>query len=367
MGDIFMLDNEELKILEEKPFQWESNLQDILEENPSLLAVEEVSEESQLVTIGREVSFEPGGSADLLYIDEQGILTVIETKLAKNAEIQREVIGQILEYASSIVRWEYEDIEAQFHGYISENQSSEINSDLYAYLQSNIKDFEFEDVEDFSKLVEDNLKDGSMRLIVVVDKIVDRLRRLVTFLNEFTSFEIFILQISQYEDSGDRKVYVPKLFGYKPESKKPSSRRKYWDESSFLKDAEARLDSRDLKKIKSLLEFSKQKADEITWGTGIKKGSFNPKFYIVGSHSPYHVYSNGRISLYFIEVWNTGINESRMKSFRQKIEDEIQGIQKSKKSMYFYISDVSSEDLKFFKEQVLDLIKSYEKHQEELR
>lgn len=34
----------------------------------------------------------------------EGVLTVIETKLARNPQIRREVVGQILEYPESRVR-----------------------------------------------------------------------------------------------------------------------------------------------------------------------------------------------------------------------------------------------------------------------
>ena len=43
----------------------------------------------------------PGiGSIDLLLSDQDGILTILETKLADNPEITREVVGQVLEYAA---------------------------------------------------------------------------------------------------------------------------------------------------------------------------------------------------------------------------------------------------------------------------
>jgi hypothetical protein len=40
-------------------------------------------------------------SLDHLLVDQEGILTLVETKLAENPESRREVIGQVLEYAAN--------------------------------------------------------------------------------------------------------------------------------------------------------------------------------------------------------------------------------------------------------------------------
>ncbi len=40
-----------------------------------------------------------GGSLDHLLVDQHGVLTLVETKLAENPEARREVVGQMLDYA----------------------------------------------------------------------------------------------------------------------------------------------------------------------------------------------------------------------------------------------------------------------------
>ncbi len=42
------------------------------------------------------------GYIDVLCIDGDGVLTVIETKLARNSQIRREVVGQVLEYVAQL-------------------------------------------------------------------------------------------------------------------------------------------------------------------------------------------------------------------------------------------------------------------------
>ncbi len=53
--------------------------------------------ETPLRLIAREA-----GNIDLLFADKRGLLTVVETKLYKNPELRREVIAQVLEYASNL-------------------------------------------------------------------------------------------------------------------------------------------------------------------------------------------------------------------------------------------------------------------------
>ena len=50
--------------------------------------------------LGEQVSI-GSWSAGHLLLDQEGILTLVETKLAENPESPREVIGQILAYAAN--------------------------------------------------------------------------------------------------------------------------------------------------------------------------------------------------------------------------------------------------------------------------
>ncbi len=46
----------------------------------------------------------------MLCIDGEGILTVIETRLARNPQIRREVVGQIMEYVGPVSKWRAQDV-----------------------------------------------------------------------------------------------------------------------------------------------------------------------------------------------------------------------------------------------------------------
>jgi len=71
---------------------------------------------SPLISIGREVPTN-AGSIDNLYLSSQGYLILVETKLWRNPEARREVVGQIIDYAKEISKWSFKQLEDQVRSY----------------------------------------------------------------------------------------------------------------------------------------------------------------------------------------------------------------------------------------------------------
>jgi hypothetical protein len=91
------------------PYGNEDELQRLLYETPSLLPG--ISSRG-IAARGIEV---PGvGFVDLVVIDVDGSIALVECKLRSNSQIRREVVGQILAYASGLWRMPYLDFEARF-------------------------------------------------------------------------------------------------------------------------------------------------------------------------------------------------------------------------------------------------------------
>ena len=56
-----------------------------------------------------------GWSLDHLFIDQEGIPTLVEVKRSSDTRIRREVVGQMLDYAANaVVYWPVEDLRARF-------------------------------------------------------------------------------------------------------------------------------------------------------------------------------------------------------------------------------------------------------------
>jgi len=105
MAKILIVEGDKATPLDQAKFTEEGKLQEYLEQYPSLIPLGDVVEgASVLLCIGREVGV-PSGSIDLPFIDKDGVLTLVETKLAKNPEARRTVVGQVIEYASYIYGW----------------------------------------------------------------------------------------------------------------------------------------------------------------------------------------------------------------------------------------------------------------------
>ncbi len=84
--------------------------QDLLYKNPSLIPIDEIEEVfGPLVAVARELPTE-AGPVDLVYINPRGYITLVETKLFRNPEARREVVAQILDYASAMSGWTYQDL-----------------------------------------------------------------------------------------------------------------------------------------------------------------------------------------------------------------------------------------------------------------
>jgi hypothetical protein len=84
--------------------------QNLLFQNPTLFPIDEIEPLfGPLIPVARELPTSVG-PVDIVYINPRGYLTLVETKLFRNPEARREVVGQILDYATAISKWTYEDL-----------------------------------------------------------------------------------------------------------------------------------------------------------------------------------------------------------------------------------------------------------------
>ena len=147
-------------------------------------------------------------SLDHLLVDQFGVLTLVECKLLENPESRREVVGQIIEYASNA--------RAAWGG-------GRLRDFAHSYWTSLGKDFdevciatlELESgIEEFWELVETNLEQGKIRLIVAGDEIRPEVRRMIEYLNtEMDNVEVLGLELKCYGSDDAQLVLVPNIVG----------------------------------------------------------------------------------------------------------------------------------------------------------
>ncbi len=146
----------------------EKQLQTLLYESPELLQ----TEDDLGIVFAREASLPGSGYTDLIGIDLDGNVFLVETKLARNSEIRREVIGQILEYAAFLWGKSYEDIDQIF--LTREGKS------ILQLLSSKHPEISGDELR---RAVAANLADGRFSLFIVVDTINRELEKIIAFLS----------------------------------------------------------------------------------------------------------------------------------------------------------------------------------------
>ncbi|GEA51464.1 hypothetical protein VIN01S_22680 [Vibrio inusitatus NBRC 102082] len=119
------------------------------------------------------------GRVDCIYVTPSGRLVIAETKLYRNPQSRREVIGQILDYAKDLVNWSYDDLDFKVRG-ANEGQS------LYEAIEA--AGHELQEAS-FIDAVQRNLSRGRFLLLVVGDGIREGAFEIKDFLNANASME----------------------------------------------------------------------------------------------------------------------------------------------------------------------------------
>jgi hypothetical protein len=191
----------------------EDALQTFFENYPQIIPGKQIDPGSEdpprFVLLRREMPV-GGWSLDHLFADQRGVLTLVETKLFQNPESRREVIGQIIEYAANAKEvWLGGNARQKaMEFWSSQKPPKELDQVIQTEFGSEL------DIEDFWKNVEENLKNGKMRLIIATDELRPEVRRMIEYLNnEMQSTEVLGLELKFYGERADSMVLVPRLVG----------------------------------------------------------------------------------------------------------------------------------------------------------
>lgn len=284
-------------------------LQLLLEKNPDLLPGDQISpqEPRRWLPVKREMPVpDPSSgvdrwSIDFFFVDQDATPTFVECKRFKDTRARREVVGQMFEYAANgQYYWtkdrlrEYAEKTAEGNGLSLEDAVGSIGP-------------EDPSVDAFFERVEDNLREGQIRIVFFMEESPMELRSVVDFLNkQMERSEVLLVEARQFSHHG-MKVVVPTLFGYTEQARAVKRRvtvttpggRKRWDERLFFEDAEEQLEGEHLAALRKLYAFARSGATGISWGTGNITGSFTPKWAGLGGEGIFSAFTNGRIWINF--------------------------------------------------------------------
>lgn len=160
-------------------------LQHLIVRHPNLLPVEDLEPAlTPLIPICMELPV-PSGYVDNIYVTPMGDIIVVETKLWRNPEARREVIGQILDYAKDLSAWDYEHFNAAVQKAESPAVANEGNGKGSSIYQTVLASGSGEiDESQFIDSVSRNLRLGRFLLLIVGDGIQEGAESIASFLQQ---------------------------------------------------------------------------------------------------------------------------------------------------------------------------------------
>lgn len=270
-------------------FKGERHLQDLLLDDPGLVP-------GCAGAAGIDELWIPGvGSIDLVFVDDLGVVTLVECKLNANREIRREVVGQVFAYASGLTGTPLSEFEARWADRSSARARSgrTLDADVAGAAGSAI------DAETFRAALAENLETGRFQLVVAVDVITPELKAIIEYLSVHLDDTVNVLALEVGRiPAGDEAFLVVETYGAElatAKSKGAPATKRRWTLPE-INDAVAALPRADEHAaVNALLQMAQEKAARVNGGTG--KYPSAGFYYSVGGKAP---------SLWSLYVGDTG-------------------------------------------------------------
>lgn len=181
-------------------------IQNICFQDPSLLPVEEIEPTFRgMISICRELATE-SGYVDLIFVNESGFITIGECKLWRNPEARRKAVGQVLDYAKDLSKWDYRKFETEcLKAYKGQKKSLfEIVQEFHPEIEESI----------FIDNVQKNLKKGRFLLAIIGDGIRENMEELADYIhrNGNLNFTLVLIEIPIYKNpKGKELIITPRI------------------------------------------------------------------------------------------------------------------------------------------------------------
>lgn len=284
-------------------FAAETDFQFLLARFPDLLVGDQINAQDprRWILVKREQAIstnEIGASqwsVDHLFLDQDGIPTLVEVKRQTNSRIRREVVGQMLDYAANCRNyWSIDMLRAGFEKTcaLANRASEEVLREL---LQE-------QNTADFWDRVKTNLEADKIRLLFVADIVPMELKRIVEFLNkQINPAEVLAIELRQYTDGTGTRTIVPMVYGQTQNAvsrKSAGMQGRGWDRDSFL-EAIKQSSPEQTNFAVQILAWMEKGGRKLLFGTG-QNGSVAPDFRSQGiDFKPIYLATDGRVYFQF--------------------------------------------------------------------
>ena len=294
-------------------FASENDFQDLLAKFPELLAGDQIDAANprRFVLIDREypIPSEAGEagrwSLDHLFLDQDGVPTLVEVKRGTDTRIRREVIGQMMDYAANAVAyWPAETLRERF----VERCNSSQRQPHEALAEEFGADVEW---ESYWAAVKANLQSGRVRLLFVADRIPSELRKVVEFLNvQMRPAEVLAIELRQCQ-GGDLKTLASIVLGQTQEALAQKAgiaqkARRQWDEAQLLAKLSERQGHEVTATAKTIVEWIRSNADRQSFNDAPSFGAVAAEFSVGGEIVPFFkLWTDGNIQFFFSALART--------------------------------------------------------------
>lgn len=280
MSNVFHIDkNNNLTPLQEKKYEKEAHLQELISEHPEILAGEQINpdEPRRWILVRREMGIpDKGDSADRwavdhMFLDQEAVPTFVEVKRSVDTRSRREVVAQMLDYAANAVAfWPVSQLRDVFE---------KGKEDPSALLCDKLG-IDSDAVEQFWEAADNNLRRGKLRLLFVADEIPHSLLQIIEFLNnQMTNTEVLGLEIRRYQSENGSMMLVPKLVGNTTsavQTKKLANAE--WTDDAFLERVRATSGETAENVCRNMLADFRKMGCQINWGKGHVQPGFTPVY-----------------------------------------------------------------------------------------
>jgi len=180
-------------------------LQQLLFSDPSILPIEEIDVSfAELVPICMELGTRVG-PIDALFVTPAGKLVVLETKLWRNPQARREVVGQVLDYAKELRRWGYADLQREVS-----RRTSQAGNALFDITRARVPEL---DEATFVDNVSKSLRHGDFLLLICGDGIREEVESIAEYLDPHGTlhFTLALIETAVYQASAGHRYVQPRV------------------------------------------------------------------------------------------------------------------------------------------------------------
>lgn len=201
--NLWKVDGNDLSEINTATLDKEERLENWITKDPSILGID-------FLLIGRQVTSEYRGRIDLLAINSQGDLVIIELKRDRTP---REIVAQVLDYASWIKKLGYKEVNAITSQYLNKSLAEAFN-------------------EKFKTTIPENIN-ANHSMIIVASELDDSSERIVQYLSDDYNVNINAIFFNYFKSGSDEIIgrawlMDPEEVQERAESRKQAPWSGYW-------------------------------------------------------------------------------------------------------------------------------------------